>query len=311
MKSTAIYENRVQDKKEVERIQKLPEISNGKFSFMTSMGTLFATDYTRIVYGDHGPYIEFEPEHIACELKSKFGGELPKKSFYEWMVVSDGSQTKVYDQKKDVKALKNPPKGGFAGEREEGYADYKVGKIYVSPWELLPVPTGEKTVNFMVTGHRPQKLGGYDPNNPITSAVRKQMRSILIKAKDKHGDKLRCITGMALGVDRIFAELAIELGVKFYAFVPMLDAAGNQPEESREHFQSLLNQAEACVYVVHDRPKSFGWALNLRNVAMVKNSQGAMAVWDGSKGGTANCVADLQKMGIPTLFVNPKKLKTN
>jgi hypothetical protein len=135
--TTAIYPNRVADKQKVEMLLSLMEEGNGSTRFFTKKGTLFATGYTRVVYGDHGPYVEFDRVHIKSELVHKFGNRVPPKdAFYIWLVPTDGSGLKVYDQKRDVKHLKNPPKGGFMGNRSEGYADYKVGMIYVSPYDF-------------------------------------------------------------------------------------------------------------------------------------------------------------------------------
>lgn len=135
--STAIYPNRKRDKHRVEATLHIQEKGNETTTFHTSLGKHFATGYNRVVYGDHGPYLEFEERHIKMALSPKFPGKLPEECYYEWLVPADGSNTKVYAQKKDVKNLPNPPAGGHRGNRKEGYADYKPGKIYVSPYELI------------------------------------------------------------------------------------------------------------------------------------------------------------------------------
>lgn len=136
MKTTATYPNRVKDKERIERIFKLNEFGNHETEFFTKRGTLLAKGYVRIVYGDHGPYIEFDKSHIVAPLERKFSTPVPATAYYEWLVVKDGSNVKVYDQKKDVKNIPYTPKGGYREYRKEGYADYKPGMIYVSPWEL-------------------------------------------------------------------------------------------------------------------------------------------------------------------------------
>jgi hypothetical protein len=136
--TTALYPNRVRDKAQVEAMIGLPEHPDRRsYVFRTPKGTVVAAEYVRIVYGDHGPYIEFRREQILCALKPKFGNHaLPPDAYYEWLVPTDGSNIKVYDQKRDVKHVRNAPSGGVAGNRAEGYADYVPGMIYVSPWEL-------------------------------------------------------------------------------------------------------------------------------------------------------------------------------
>lgn len=134
--STAIYPNRVRDKERVEQALGLPEQGDETTLFTTPTGTLFAVGYLRVVYGDHGPYIEFAHEQIRCELKRRFNRPPPPDAYYDWLEPADGSKVKVYDQKRDVRNLKNPPPCGFRGNRKEGYADYRPGRIYVNPFEL-------------------------------------------------------------------------------------------------------------------------------------------------------------------------------
>lgn len=134
--TTAIYANRIQDKEELEHRIGIAEIGNETTVFRTPKGTTFAVGYERIVYGDHGPYIEFRKDQIRCSLNSKFKNPCPPTAFFEWLCPTDGSGIKVYDQKRDVRHLKNPPPGGFNGNRAEGYADYRVGFIYVDPYAL-------------------------------------------------------------------------------------------------------------------------------------------------------------------------------
>lgn len=134
--TTAIYPNRIAEKELVERIKGLPEDGNSTTIFKTRRGTVFARGYVRVVYGDHGPYVEFDPSHIVIGLNRKFPHAPPARAFYEWLVPADGSTFKVYRQLKEVKHLKNPPAGGFRGNRSEGYADYRIGAMYVSPWDL-------------------------------------------------------------------------------------------------------------------------------------------------------------------------------
>lgn len=136
--TTAIYPNRREDKAKVERMLALPERPCGQtIVFRTPKGSVLATSYVRVVYGDHGPYVEFRRDQMVCALRPKFGNRpLPADAYYEWLVPIDGSGVKVYDQKRDVRHVKNAPAGGFSGNRAEGYADYVPGMIYVSPWDL-------------------------------------------------------------------------------------------------------------------------------------------------------------------------------
>lgn len=82
-------------------------------------GTLFALGFNRVVHGGRGDYVEFEEDQILLPLISKFGNDISKDDldiYYWWLYPKDHPEVKVYLQRKTVK-----------------YADYKVGKLYVSP----------------------------------------------------------------------------------------------------------------------------------------------------------------------------------
>lgn len=138
LKTTAIYPNRVEDKKRVETELSLPEFGNDSLYFYTPKMSLFARGYIRVVYGDHGPYIEFDNSHILMRLIRKFPQKAdPKVYYYEWWLPSDRTDIKVYLQLRDVKDVPYAPKGGHQEYRKEGYADYKPGMYYVDPFELI------------------------------------------------------------------------------------------------------------------------------------------------------------------------------
>ena len=134
--TTAKYPNRLKDKKKVETLYSLDEFGSSGREFFTVSNTLVARGYCRVVYGDHGPYVEFDLGHFTCELIPKFSNKCPSDAFYEWMTVGDSSDIKIYRQLRDVKNLPNPPSPGFRGNRDEGYADYLPGKYYISPYEF-------------------------------------------------------------------------------------------------------------------------------------------------------------------------------
>lgn len=80
-------------------------------------GTLFANSFNRVVHGGRGDYVEFEESDILLPLEYKFGTPTTAlEHYYNWMIPVGHPETKVYWQLKTVK-----------------YADYKVGKFYVSP----------------------------------------------------------------------------------------------------------------------------------------------------------------------------------
>jgi hypothetical protein len=146
--STAIYDNRLEDKQQLEAKLSLNEQGDDSHEFHLPDGTLFARGYERIVYGDHGPYLEFGPRHILCKLVSKFGNKispnnlpgLDYKYYYYWLYPQGFEEVKVYFQIKPVTNLPDAPKrdDGKPSQfnRAEGYADYKRGFVYVNPYSF-------------------------------------------------------------------------------------------------------------------------------------------------------------------------------
>jgi hypothetical protein len=151
MKSTAIYPNRIEDKEKLERECHLPEFPKAPgfdvFPTFESEGQLIAKGYERIVYGDHGPYIEFTKEQIVAPLASKFGNKidfdnLPEnpRFYYYWLYPEGNPDIKIYLQLKTVVDKPNAPKRQDGKRstynRPEGYADYRVGYYYIDPYQL-------------------------------------------------------------------------------------------------------------------------------------------------------------------------------
>ena len=75
-------------------------------------------------------------------------------------------------------------------------------------------------MKICVTGHRPNKLYGYNLSDPRWQKLKEQFKQIL---KENNCDE--AITGMALGVDTVFALAALELkdegyGIKLHCAIP-------------------------------------------------------------------------------------------
>ena len=142
------------------------------------------------------------------------------------------------------------------------------------------------------TGHRPDKLGGYDPGNTVRVAVKKALADVLTSLKDPD---LVCLSGMALGFDQDAAAVCISLGVPFIAVVPFVGQDATWPFSSRKVYRDLLDHAQSEVVVCPGGYAPF--KMQKRNEYLVDNSDLLIACWDGSPGGTANCVHYAEKVG--------------
>jgi len=153
-----------------------------------------------------------------------------------------------------------------------------------------------------VTGHRPPKLGGYYIPNPIYLNVREVLRTAFREQDDRAtaaGDELMILSGMALGVDQWAAEICLEEGIKWTAVVPFHGWDSRWPDASRRHYQRLLNEADS-VHVVTDTTEYRANLLYRRNAWMVDNASLVLAIWNGSAGGTSNCIEYARRKRVRT-----------
>lgn len=132
------------------------------------------------------------------------------------------------------------------------------------------------------TGHRPDKLSdGYAESGHA------RLVSLARWALEKYKPTL-VISGMALGWDQALAEAAVSYGIPFEAAVPFLGQENRWPRESIERYQRLLSQARK-VTVVSEGGYS-ARKMQRRNEYMSDRADALLALWNGSDGGTANCI---------------------
>ena len=97
-------------------------------------GEPIARGYEAIVYGDHGPYIEFREEQIYWPTFCRHKLKGPSRTHFEHY--NRDISIKLYGQFKTVADQPNPPADSnpFAcsNNRPEGYADYRPGRFYTS-----------------------------------------------------------------------------------------------------------------------------------------------------------------------------------
>lgn len=78
---------------------------------------ILSDDYIRVVHGERGDYVEFDKLDITWPLEYKFGEPSNNpEHYYDWLYPRGFPNIKIYHQRRTVK-----------------YADYKIGKYYISP----------------------------------------------------------------------------------------------------------------------------------------------------------------------------------
>lgn len=148
------------------------------------------------------------------------------------------------------------------------------------------------------TGHRPNKLGGYFEPNPVSVRVKKFLREELEKLNPD-----RAITGMALGVDHWAAMICLLKGIPYLAAVPFVGQEMAWPESARKRWRYLLGRAAEVVLVSEGAYSPA--KMQRRNEWMVDHCDVLLAVWDGTAGGTANCVRYAKKKKKQMVVINP------
>jgi uncharacterized phage-like protein YoqJ len=149
-----------------------------------------------------------------------------------------------------------------------------------------------------VTGHRASKLGGHQVPNPIYHAVRRQIDEAFIELLPD-----LVLTGMALGVDQWVAEICVQFDIPFAAIIPFEGQESVWPSHAQARYHWLLSKA-AWKYVVS--PGEYHVSkLQTRNEWIVSHCNLLLAVYNGTKGGTANCIAHALRVRCPIRYITP------
>ena len=148
-------------------------------------------------------------------------------------------------------------------------------------YSFLPAKRPTKMRVFAATGHRPDKIGGYG------IAVANELHRLAKQSLRVHWPDL-VVTGMALGWDMAVAEAAIDLKIPFVAAVPFRGQQSAWPFSSQERYNHLLKKAHEIVVVCEGGYAA--WKMQRRNEYMVDRATEILALWNGTPGGTANCI---------------------
>lgn len=156
-----------------------------------------------------------------------------------------------------------------------------------------------------VTGHRPHKIlvrGQKAYDGPAYAALVDFAEKVL-----HHLDPRCVITGMALGWDQAIAEAAERASIPFIAYVPFLGQESRWPTSSQKRYADLLAGAKAmriCSSGGYSAAK-----MQKRNELMVDGADAVAALWDGSAGGTANCVRYAESQSVRVVKCWPSWLR--
>lgn len=143
--------------------------------------------------------------------------------------------------------------------------------------------------------HRPSKLYGYDLTVPNWLALKEKFKSLLVGLECDEA-----VTGMVLGVDTVFALAVLEPkseggNIKLHCAIPCMNYSCKLLNMSVRQYKDILSKADIVTLVSDSEYKPY--LLQKRNEYMVDLADKVIAVWDGTCGGTANCVRYAQSVG--------------
>lgn len=149
------------------------------------------------------------------------------------------------------------------------------------------------------TGHRPDKLGGYKLPNPIYTSVCQQVKQLFVSLNPE-----KVISGMALGFDQYFANVAVQLNIPLIAAVPFVGQESVWSIQDQKRYNKLLKSAAEVIIV---SPGSYSAdKMHIRNKYLVDNCDLLIAAWDGTPGGTGSCINYAKSQNRKITFLNLK-----
>lgn len=154
------------------------------------------------------------------------------------------------------------------------------------------------------TGHRPNKLGGYnDATNLCGAVVHLINKEVAILTGLDTEPPLEFIVGMAQGVDTWAALYAIEFGIPFHAYIPFTGQETAWPQKAQTTYHNILKKAASIKVIC--KGGYAAWKMQVRNEAMVNDCDVLIAIWNRTPGGTANCVQYALSTGRRTIITFP------
>lgn len=153
-----------------------------------------------------------------------------------------------------------------------------------------------------VTGHRPNKLYGYNLQDPRWLHLKDTFKKLLIGMHCTEG-----ITGMALGADLVFAQAVLELkrdgyDIRLHCAIPCQNQTNNWSREYAALYQRILDHADRVKVLANSYSPA---VMQARNRYMVDAADIVIAVWNGTPSGAVNCIRYAQKKDKPVYRIRP------
>ena len=167
-----------------------------------------------------------------------------------------------------------------------------------------------------ITGHRPNGLHkeyGYNLNNEAWIKLKEYIEATIEECYKyaTPNEELTLVTGMALGVDTVFWEIAAKLrksnkNIKIEAAVPFVGQEKKWIHESQKQYKQMLSESDKVTIVSEGGFATY--KMMARNRYMVNKSDIVIAVICKETGGTAQCVKYAKEHDKVVIEINPKNI---
>ena len=163
----------------------------------------------------------------------------------------------------------------------------------------------ERYLTCCFTGHRPQHLG-FAPGSEAETALKNRIAGEILRLITEQNVR-HFISGMALGVDTYAARTVLKLkelypDVTLECALPCKGQDRRWKKADREEYARILAAADK-VTLLQESYTPF--CMQLRDAYMVEEADIVLAVWNGSKGGTAYTVNCARKRGRTIIILPP------
>jgi uncharacterized phage-like protein YoqJ len=108
---------------------------------------------------------------------------------------------------------------------------------------------------------------------------------------------------MALGFDQLAAEVAIDQNLPFTAALPCRNQDFKWPQSQKERYWAILNNPLCTVHHVGNQYTNT--CMQLRNMWMVNKADLVIGCFNGSSGGTKNCLDYAYQQRKEIITFNP------
>lgn len=165
-------------------------------------------------------------------------------------------------------------------------------------------------ITVCFTGHRLQNLPfRFNEDDPRCLKMKRMLRRKIEDLVVNHG-AAHFISGMAIGVDMICAEIVLELKRKYKHItlecaIPCKSQPDRWSDNMKNRYYSILEQSDKTSVLQN---KYTSDCMHKRNKYMVDRAEIVIAVWNGTSSGTGHTVNYAKEKGRKIYVLNPDKL---